>query len=249
MAHAVRFTRRQSDPTDDRWQQFLQIAKGTAKGTASDVRGGVENVISKSSERAYPAPAPRVPTAEDAMRQAASRNDMATVRSLLGMHGSNPGIPNYAEGTDYVPSTGLAMLHEGEAVVPREAAEAARNQGEGVSSDVPATKSPRADRVSTTLGGSKSKSKTGKKTGKKKKSGKSKSKHGKKVKSIRIRKAANGGYVAEHEGDSPEDNEVHQLQDMGQLQQHLAENFGDEGGGGAAPPPGPVEQPALRGGM
>lgn len=238
----------QKPGADDRWQQFLQIAKGTAKGTANDVRGGVENAISKSSERAYPAPAPRVPTTEDAMRQAASRGDMGTIRSLLGMHGANPGIPNFEDGTDYVPKTGLALLHEGEAVVPREAAEEARNKGEGVSSDVvPATKSPRADRVSATLGGSKSK-KTGKKTGKKSKSKKGKSSKSKKPKSIRIRKAANGGYVAEHEFDQPENNEVHQLQDMNDLKQHLDENFGEDGGGAAAPP-GPVEQPALRGGM
>lgn len=226
---------------DDRWQRFLDIAKGTVKGTANDVRSGVENVIHESNEQAYPAPAPRVPTAEDAMRTAAARGDLGTVRSILGMKDSGlKGVPNFEEGTDYVPQTGLALLHEGEAVVPREAAERARTEGEGVS-----TKSPRSDRVSSTLGGK------SKKSSKKKKSkSKSKSKRGsKKPRSIRIRKAANGGYVAEHEFDQPENNEVHQLQDMDELKQHLDENLGDEGGGGETPPPGPVEQPALRGGM
>lgn len=206
--------------------------------------GAVKNIATDIDRSVNAPPAPRVPTAEDAMRTAAARGDLSTVRSILGLHDNGmKGVPNFEDGTDYVPHTGFALLHEGEAVIPREAAEEARNKGEGVS-----TESPKADRVSTTLGGKKSSKKKSKKSSKSGSKRKSKSTRGKHPRSIKIRKAANGGFVAEHEGDTPEDNEVHQLQDMDQLHQHIDENLGDEQGGPTLPA-GPTEQPPPRGGM
>ena len=155
-------------------------------------------------------------------------------------------MPNYAEGTDYVPETGPAMLHEGEAVLPKEAADIARS-----------------GRVSEALGGQKKpktpKPKTAKpKAGKKKSGGKGKKKGSKKPHVIHIRRAANGGFIVEHEykkgdgdGDEPPDNEEHQVNNIDELQQHIADNMGDQepAAAPAGAPAGPVEQPPLRGGM
>ena len=41
------------------------------------------------------------------------------------------GIPRFANGTDYVPRTGLALIHQGEKIIP-----AAQNNGGGVTVNV-----------------------------------------------------------------------------------------------------------------
>jgi len=50
-------------------------------------------------------------------------NDIMSKIPLIGA-GSSSSIPGYATGTDYVPETGIYLLHEGEAVIP-----AAQNNG------------------------------------------------------------------------------------------------------------------------
>lgn len=97
-----------------------------------------------------------------------------------------------------------------------------------------------ADRVKSAMGG-------------KKKSSKKKKKSGKHVHKMHISHTANGKYNVEHEfpPESGEPNEVHGINDMDELQQHVAENMGPppqaqaaapapQGGGGA---PEPMPQP------
>ena len=78
----------------------------------------------------------------------------------------------------------------------------------------------------------------GKKSGKSGKSG-SKGKH---PHSIHIKRGASGGFIVTHhhkakEGEQAQEPEDHVVPDMDQLQQHLAENMGDQPDQGAEPSP------------
>lgn len=210
------------DPPDQSagWRRFRNITRDTAAGTAKDMGGGVLNMIDHM-ERFQP-PNPQTPTADDALRKAASQNDTATVKSMAGV---KP-LRSYAGGTDYVPETGPAMLHEGEAVIPKETAEMIR----------------KPDRVSSALGGKKKK---------KKKSKKSKG-SGKKPHTMHIRRAANGGYIATHDfkgdaGSPAPESEDHALGSIDELKDHVADNMGDQQDPAAGAEP--TEQPPPRGGM
>jgi hypothetical protein len=68
---------------------------------------------------------------------------------------------------------------------------------------------------------------------KEKKAEKKSNKKKHKVKSMHIRKADNGGFIAQHElppdeQGAPQPGQEHILPDIGALQQHVGDHFGDE---------------------
>jgi len=83
------------------------------------------------------------------------------------------------------------------------------------------------------------------------KSGGKKSSH--KPHSIHVRRGKSGGFVAEHhfKNDSPDqmapESEEHVLPDMAALQDHMAQNMGDQGPAPAAPPAPDPSQTAQAG--
>jgi len=67
------------------------------------------------------------PANSDMIQHLKGRDSYDDVRRTL----AELGIPGYAQGTNYVPNTGLALLHEGEAVIPK-----AYNRGGGGTSEI-----------------------------------------------------------------------------------------------------------------
>lgn len=64
----------------------------------------------------------------DGSTAATAANTAAILAALQAANGAQ-GVPGYEVGTGYVPNTGLALLHEGEAVLPRTVAEWFRREG------------------------------------------------------------------------------------------------------------------------
>src|SRR5437660_1166880 len=87
-------------------------SQGISPGTLEDVRDSSFHI-------AQPAPPTLANPANLAHAQqlAAEYDDTGTIVSTTGVR---PRVPSYQQGTDYVPETGLAMVHEGEKIVPRE---------------------------------------------------------------------------------------------------------------------------------
>src|SRR6185312_3291057 len=88
-----------------------------------------------------------------------------------------------------------------------------------------------ADRAKSHMGGSKPKSK-------------SKSSSGDKPYEIHVRRAHGGGFIAKHHkkrkpGEMDEEPQEHVIPDIDQLQQHIADNMGDQPPAGEGPAPAP----------
>lgn len=78
-------------------------------------------------------------------------------------------------------------------------------------------------------------------------SGGHKSKSGGKPHSIHVRRGHSGGFVATHHHKPDADGQMqepeeHVIPDMGSLQDHMAQNMGDQPPAPAAPPPDPAAQ-------
>src|SRR5437660_7182256 len=84
----------------------------------------MEDVRDSSFHIAQPAPQTLANPANltHAQQLAAEYDDTGTIVSTTGVR---PRVPSYQQGTDYVPETGLAVVHEGEKIVPRQANSAA----------------------------------------------------------------------------------------------------------------------------
>jgi hypothetical protein len=112
------------------------------------------------------------------------------------------GTPSYKHGTDYVPKTGPAHLHKGEAVLNKDDADEYRNsKGKNMHSIY--------DAASHSLGGDHDKP-------------------AKEIKEIRTRKSKNGGYVHEHHHHSPEHHpmEEHTSSDQEGMVDHMMQHMG-----------------------
>lgn len=127
-------------------------------------------------------------------------------------------MPSYKSGTDYVPKTGPAKLHKGEAVLPKhEAAEHRKEKmtkvnGNGLSG------------VASELGGDTPKPK-------------------KEIKHIVTKKAKTGGYIHEHHHTHPEHHpmEEHVTPDQDSMMDHMMQHMG-------TPNPGEAEADAGQSG-
>ena len=108
--------------------------------------------------------------------------------------------PSYEKGTDYVPKTGPAVLHKGEAVLNKEDAEKHRE----------AKNMKNAYDVSDELGGKKEE------------------KPKKEIKHMHIKKASNGGHIIRHEHTHPEHHpdEEHTTKTDDELADHVLQNMG-----------------------
>ena len=125
-------------------------------------------------------------------------------------------IPKFHEGTDYVPKTGPAILKKGEAVLNNK--DAAKHREAKMSKGTLAS-------VSDELSGKAAKPK-------------------KEIKSMHIKKAANGGHIIRHEHTHPEHHpdEEHTTKTDDQLASHVLQNMG-------TPNPGEAEADAGQSGI
>lgn len=143
--------------------------------------------------------------------------------------------PSYKHGTDYVPKTGAANLHKGEAVLKKKDADKYRE-----------AKSMKGYDVADELGGKKDE------------------KPKKEIKHIVTKKAKNGGYIHEHHHTHPEHHpmEEHVSPNQDAMVSHMMDHMGeanpgeaeadagqsgvpDTGAAAAAAQPAPQPQPAM----
>jgi hypothetical protein len=101
------------------------VAVETVKNIGKDLKDTAENVVHQASEQAYDAPKAQTVDKDYAVKTAAEHNDLPTIKSVVGVKPKK--MASYEHGTDYVPKTGPAVLHEGEKVVPKE-----KNMASGV---------------------------------------------------------------------------------------------------------------------
>jgi hypothetical protein len=111
-----------------------------------------------------------------------------------------PKTPSYKDGTDYVPKTGKALLHKGEAVLNKDDASKHR-EAKGMTAKYD---------VADELGGKKE------------------TKPKKEIKHMHIKHAANGGHIIKHEHTHPEHHpdEEHTTKTDDELASHVLQNMG-----------------------
>jgi hypothetical protein len=128
-------------------------------------------------------------------------------------------LPKFHEGTDYVPKTGPAILKKGEAVLNNK--DAAKHREAKMSKGTLAS-------VSDELSGKAAKPK-------------------KEIKSMHIKKAANGGHIIRHEHTHPEHHpdEEHTTKTDDQLASHVLQNMGTPNPGEADADAGQSGAPAA----
>jgi len=161
-----------------------------------------------------------IKTGDTAVADARQRELAQEMRTRTQLHRVGAAVPSYEKGGK-VKKTGLALVHEGEEVVP---------------ADKPKS------RAGAAMSGEGKDKKSKKKDSKKKKGSK------KKPHRMEIRHAASGGYIATHHfkpepdemgrmGPSPE-SEDHAISDMAQLHDHMDEHMSqdDEEAEGQQPP-------------
>jgi hypothetical protein len=186
---------------------FAKVITGPAKAAADavdSVRGALgmdpvrTNKIDTSWHNKAVSDANDTFKAKDAADKAAAS---ASKPKATPQSGGSKKAPSYKKGTDYVPETGPAKLHKGEAVLKKEDADkyragAAMAHGMGSLSDE--------------LGGKEAKPK-------------------KEIKHIVTKKAKSGGYIHEHHHTHPEHHpmEEHVSKDQDGMVSHMLENMGE----------------------
>ena len=155
--------------------------------------------------------------ANDSLKAAADKSTPAP-KAATPKKGS---LPSYKTGTDNVPKTGPALLHKGEAVLPKEDAKKLR-QAKGTDMS--------KESVMKEAGSSLT--------------GKPEAKPKKEVEEIRTRKAKNGGYIHKHMHTHPEHHpdEEHISKNQDEMAQHMLEHMGE-------PNPGEAEADAGQSGI
>jgi hypothetical protein len=114
---------------DDVYAKVKNV-KDNVSSTASEYRGMGSEMKAKGSQLATPkaTTAPAAPAAKPV--DSGKRYGDKPGEKRLDANGDE--IKSYKRGTNYVPKTGLAMLHEGEKVVPKEKNMDAKTAMEGI---------------------------------------------------------------------------------------------------------------------
>jgi len=206
-----------NDVADD----LKQAVKDTLTGKSI-----MDTLSSRAKALLKKSPPPEAPPTPDSYHDEQVRQANESFRKQTTGGGSDSPIPKpiakYKDGTDYVPETGPAILHKGEAVLKKEDAEKYRRH----------MASP-------------SKSLGGKKRGRPKGSTKKK----KAPRHMHIELADNGGFHVRHQHDAPLDGSgesatpetTHSLGDPSALLGHIQDTYGGQmPGAGAAGPGAPA---------